>query len=197
LALTLVLSAGSDARAEIITWQYSWTANPTSLSATTGSGQVTFLAQSGSMSSTAGTPVGILGAAVQFTSSASPGNPDTFTNVPAAFTANLTDGSSGLSDAVVFSGVLNGNLWSNGNSLSLSFPSPTQGLTLGGHQYSASIVPVLTEFLAGNGAIFGLVTASDVQKTPEPSTLLLAVLGLPLAGATAWKRRRRIAPAAG
>jgi hypothetical protein len=197
LALALVLSAGSEARAEIITWQYAWTANPTTLPATVGSGQVAFNAQSGSQSSTAGTPVGILGTAVQFTSSATQGSPDMFTNVPVSLTANVTDGTSGLSDAVVFSGQLNGNLWNGGNSLTLSLPNPTQSLTLGGHQYSVSAVPVLTEFLAGNGAVFALVTASDVQKTPEPSTLLLAVLGLPIAGAAARNRRCRSVPAAG
>jgi hypothetical protein len=196
LALALVLSAASEAPAENIAWQYSWTANPATLTATVGTGTVTFNAQSGSSSSSAGVPVGSLAAAVQFSSTAAAppgGTPDVFSNVPESFTATLTDGSSGLSNSVVFSGVLNGNLWSNGNSLSLTFGSPTQSLSLDKHQYSVSIVPVLSEFGPGFGAVFGLVTASNVQQTPEPSSLLLAVLGVPLAGATAWKRRRRIA----
>jgi hypothetical protein len=150
---------------------------------------VAFNANSDSTSSTAGTPLGILGATVQFTSSATSGSPDVFTNVPATFTANLADSGLGLSGTLTFSGRLNGNLWSGGNSLNLSFNSPTQSLTLGGHQYAVSLVPVLTEFLPGFGAVLSVVTASEVQQVPEPSALLLAVLGLPLAGMAVWRVR--------
>jgi hypothetical protein len=186
--------------AENIAWQYAWTANPASLAATVGTGQVAFNAQSNSTSSSAGTPLGILAASVQFTSTASPppGTSDSFTNVAEALTVNLTDGASGNAGSLTFNGLLNGNLWSTGNSLALSFSNPTQSLTLGSHVYSVSLVPVLTEFEPGVGFVFGLVTASDVQQTPEPSTLLLATLSLPLAGLAAWRRSRRLkAPCVG
>src|SRR5262249_49633160 len=108
VALAAALFAPSGARADNIAWNYAWTANPASLSATAGNGQITFLAQSGGITSSPGVAVGMLAAGVQFTSNASQSDPDRFSNVAETFTASVTDSSSGLSGSLTFAGVLNG-----------------------------------------------------------------------------------------
>jgi len=38
-------------------------------------------------------------------------------------------------------------------------------------------------------------TTDELEKGPEPSTMLLSCLGLSLVGAASWRKRRRAAPA--
>jgi PEP-CTERM motif len=78
--------------------------------------------------------------------------------------------------------------------------SPTAaGLTLGGHFYAVSIGPYIAPpYPSTNlpGILVANVTAKDVQTVPEPATLALACLALPVLGLNAWRKRRRSAPAA-
>jgi hypothetical protein len=196
LALTFLLTGGN-ARAEMIDFSYGWTVSPSPPVYSSGTGVVAVSAYADSSASATlgGTATLIPGASISTNSSASAAQPDHF-DVAYSMTLHLTDAGSSQAADLTFSGTLAGELTSGSSTLKSSFHNPvTQQTTLGGHLYSVTIDPVMADISVGPAAqINALVkvggqTQPTSQQTPEPSTLLLAGLALPLFG-VAWKRRK-------
>src|SRR5262249_51188910 len=110
----------------------------------------------------------------------------------------IFDKASGTSDNLVFSGKINGTL-SNGSAiLNNTFTSPeTQSVQIGQHQYTVKIGPFAppgppTANISGSISALATVAVNDA---PEPSSLALPALGLPLFGGWWWKRTRARRPA--
>ncbi|HEY7159222.1 MAG TPA: PEP-CTERM sorting domain-containing protein [Gemmataceae bacterium] len=110
----------------------------------------------------------------------------------------LHDDVSGASGSLTFRGNLNG-LIEGDNSLSLTnrfFGSTTETLTLGGNLYTVMIGPfVPPDGLPGGGgtidASIAVKPTTTVNSAPEPSSLVLACLGLPSLGLARRFRRRK------
>ncbi|HTU19194.1 MAG TPA: hypothetical protein VMG10_14130 [Gemmataceae bacterium] len=116
----------------------------------------------------------------------------------------LRDQASGASGSVTFNGYFSGVLGisGGGNTLTNNFVGPTtQSLKLGSDLYTVTIGPTVLPqtFIGASGwSNGGSISASiSVQPatsaTPEPSSLLLACLGLPPLGLARWLRRKSVA----
>jgi hypothetical protein len=216
LLLTAGLLCAATARAEMANYSYHWSITPgAAVNGPTTTGGANFaLVADGTNSSTVGdlNPSVIPAAWVTTTSSAPASNPDVFTNVPFSLKLHLTDTDLSRSGDLTFTGLLNGTLTFNTSQLTAVFPDPlTRQLTLGSHLYSVTIDPtilvngqhIVNLPVPGGDAktlIDALITVAPAQSgsgggtggshgTPEPSSLVLAALGLGLAGAA---RRRTV-----
>ncbi len=117
---------------------------------------------------------------------------------PTSFTETLwlTDRASHESASVSFNLTLSGSVSASGSWLGVTPDgATTQSVHLGHYYYTVSLEPFQTP---PDASTFGgrLVFDVKVQHNPEPSSLLLAAVGLPLLGAARWRRRRRAAASA-
>jgi hypothetical protein len=67
----------------------------------------------------------------------------------------------------------------------------TQTLTVGGNLYGVTIPGFFNPGYVGGGSIDANIYAEALHSAPEPSSLMLAYLGLPSLGLAGWFRRRR------
>src|SRR5579884_3673851 len=119
---------------------------------------------------------------------------------------HLRDQASGNSGTLTFRGYFGGSLSLQDPSMAFSltntFTGPTtQTLQLGHNLYTVTLGPVVLPqyFNAPDdgpdlsmGSISATISAQPLtNSTPEPSSLLLACLGLPSLGLAGWFRRRR------
>jgi hypothetical protein len=115
----------------------------------------------------------------------------------------LTDRASGASGSLTFRGNLSGSIETIGPDrvdLTNTFLGPTtQTLTLGRNQYIVTIGPFAPpspptlsqgpiEYISAQD---GSISVHVAVVTPEPSSLLLACLGLPPLGLAGWVRHQR------
>jgi len=114
----------------------------------------------------------------------------------------LTDAASGASGSLTFSGNLSGEIGEGPSDLWNTYLGPTtQSLKLGQNLYTVTmgsyvngsmLDPVAPTGTDGTiSANISVQPIGPVSPTPEPSTLLLACLGLPPLGLARWLRRRR------
>jgi hypothetical protein len=195
-AIAVCLLAGSQARADFVSWSYLWTPDNTTITADNPA-----MGQLNLTPSTSGSAVNntfTVATNITTKSSADPTNPATFTDRPYTLFLTIFDQASGKSDNLAFSGKINGTL-SNGSAiLNNTFTSPeTQSVQIGQHQYSVKIGPFAppgppTANISGSISALATVTVNDV---PEPNTLVLSGLGLSLFGGWWWKRQRARRPA--
>jgi hypothetical protein len=189
-AAFVLLLVGSQARADFINWTYSWTRSPNVVTADgSGTGKIFLTPVSGSALGTS--DIGAV--TISTSSSASAGNPDTFTAKGYGLTVNLTDVASHATGSLTFTGNLNGTLSANSSNLTTTFNSPlVQTIVLGNNSYTVSlnVPPGPSSTLGGIGAHV-VVGPTKVNNTPEPSSLILAGLGTPLLLRAAWRRRQR------
>jgi hypothetical protein len=206
----LLVAAGlvcaGTARADVIAFSYDWSISPGAVIAGTGeaTGSVAFaLAADGSSSATlGGGSVSVPGATISSTSTAGGTVPPDHYSSPFSLTLRLTDTASGNFKDLTFSGNLAGDMTATSSTVKATFASLTQSASLGGHAYSATIDPGVVNIQDPTSKdlakITALVSVSDpvvdppppTHNTPEPSTLLLAGLAIPLLGAAARHRRR-------
>jgi hypothetical protein len=212
LIVTMLLGAGT-ARAEVIDFSYSWGISPGSIFTGTGNatpggastGSIAFaLAQDASSSATlGGSATPIPGATVTTTSSAGGAvGPDHF-NSAFSMTLHLTDSASGKSADLTFAGTLFGDLTSKSSTVQTTFAPVFRQTTLGGHVYTVRFDPNPVNIQAPNSTDPTKVNAQvkvvdsrsspppPMQTTPEPATLVLAGLAVPLVGAIVHRNRRR------
>lgn len=198
--LALALAPLQATRADPIGWTYDWTPGVLSLDADVpGTGTIAF---SDSAPGSAAGSTDIVTTNLTTLSTAPVDAPDQLSDGPYSLTLTLTDDASGESGSLVFGGILSGD-WSSGHAnIANAFKGDTtQGLELGDNLYSVTIGPYSppgppTSDNAGSISAFvsvePLVTVEDppIESVPEPSTALLAGLGLSVLGGHAWWRRR-------
>lgn len=206
LALSIVVLDPRSGWAGLIPWSYQWSALPTVINADplapghAPPGGITLTP--GAITVTGGNP-GVAWGNAQvvavnlsaFTFSPSPGGkPYSFTNAPYRLGITLTDVDSKKSGTLRFAGLFDGSLTDTAVDLRTRFTSATrQWLILGQDRYTVSLTsytPPQPPAEGGEGNIGAYVSVQPASPaTPEPSALILAVVGL--AGATfcgLWRR---------
>jgi len=199
-ALVWLFAPTSVARAEFIPWKYNWTRNPSVISADApGTGLISLTDET--LHSASGDS-DVVATNLKVFSTAPPSSPDTYTNKAYTLTLFLLDTTSGQSGTLSFGGLLNGTASSLNSHIRNTFTGETtKELILGQTHFTVTIGPFTPPGppeSSNKGAIsaFAQVTVTNIQKTPEPSTLVLACIGLPFAGYGLWRRRgRRVASA--
>jgi hypothetical protein len=134
-------------------------------------------------------------------SSVDPSTLDTFTNKAFTLTISLTDETTKQSGSLTFSGLFNGTLNSGAAKIVATITGNlVQSIVLGSNTYTVSMgqpnqfaapSPPNSTNLGSISANVGVdVSGGPPPSSPEPTSLLLAGLGL-TAGAGAWLKNRR------
>jgi hypothetical protein len=189
-----------------VNWTYNFTPSQPAVYSDSGSGSVTFTNEP-TKGATNSSDVVVTNLRVNSVAPAS--SPDTLTTSGAwSATLQLTDTSaltgtaSSNSTTMTFSGKLGGTFSANNANVSNTFTGTTNYSWTdpnNGDTYKVNLVGYTppgppTASNAGSIAAFVSVTPGSGTisgTTPEPSTLVLACLGLGFAGLTTWRKRRR------
>ncbi len=209
IALTLLFIALIPRRGEagLIPWSYQWSAEPTVVDADSlgpyhrPTGGITLTP--GAIAITGGNPGVALGSKgivavnlTAFTFAPRPdGKPDSFTNAPYRLGITLTDVDSNKSGMLHFAGVFDGDLTASTVNLRTYFTSAAKlSLILGQNRYTVSLATYTPPDPPAEGGAGNISAFVSVQpaSAPEPSTLILAGMGL--AGAVFSGLRRRTLP---
>jgi hypothetical protein len=205
-AAGLLCLAGSQARASQtqtppIAWSYNFTPTQSFVSANSpGTGTVTFT--NGPTQGASGNS-DVVVTNLRTSSTASLSAPDSLTSSGAySISMMLKDTASGQSTTLMFTGKLGGSFSSlNANVTNMFTGKSTDTVNLGGNTYTVSMTgytPPGPPTANNAGSISAHVTVAPTNGTghgaggaPEPSSLVLSCLGLTLAGAASWRKRRR------
>jgi hypothetical protein len=199
VALAGVCCLASPARADFVTWSYSTLpANPSVTSNSGASSAVNFYGENNVL--VAGNSNIVL-AGLTTTSSANPKSPALFTNRFWAVDLQITDTASGNTFDFLFGGKLNGQLSSASSTFTNTFIGMmTESATIGNNVYTVTLTdfsppgPPSASNRGSIGAYVSVVQGSggtiQGDRAPEPSTLVLAGLGLAGLGAARWRRHR-------
>ena len=197
LALACVLSSAGGARADLIPWTYNWAPGPTVVTSDTGAGRLVL------SNEPLGHAIGdtdVVATNIKAFSTASPTAPDVFTNRPYALNLTLRDTASGASGTLTFTGEFSGTLTSGSANITNTFTGAlTQQIALGDNVYVVTIgnyAPPAPPGAINAGAIsaFAQVSVDPASAAPEPSSCVLACLGLVSAAGAFWRRRRAVRP---
>ena len=193
LAAACFLSAGSAAHASEISWSYHFVSDGHPINfvhSNKAFGLVGLPGNgSGSLHTSAGATTDISTKIWSF-STASASHPQSVGNLPFAINLKITDRASGVSAYVSFSGILSGNIWNHGSTLSAKFSGPTtQQVDINHHLYTVSYESFTPPEGPGHAGKFTF--DAKAQNNPEPSTLVLAAIGVPFFGVSLRRRARR------
>ena len=197
--LTVLAASGSTVRADQISYSYDFQ-TPAPVTGDEGNlGVVSFATTNPGQAS--GHAV-LTAASLAAVTSAPLINPDTFSGQTYLVTLDLTDGPSGKSGSLTFTGKLFGSLTAQDAEITTSFAPPTKTLVLGNDTYTVSLGPLVDPGNSNPTVVGTLMATVDVQsgsrvitpavQSPEPSALVLASLGL---AGTLMRRRGRVTPA--
>ena len=199
IALALFVGSGT-AWAGPVTWSYNFTPSANFLLGDAGTNQIDFTNQ-GAVTTTGSSDI------VATNMSIHNGLSDTFTGKEYIMQMNLTDGAN--STTLNFKGLVNGTIVNGNPVLTNTFESPvSQTATLGVDTFTVT----MNSFVSPNpfnpdpskvtkGAIGFHVDVNGgepppppppTNDVPEPSTMLLSVLGLAGVGYKAWRRMRQV-----
>jgi hypothetical protein len=119
-----------------------------------------------------------------------------FDQRPYGLDVSLRDGASGATGTLSFTGRFDGGFDKSFIQLNNTFTGlTTQSLTLGANIYTVTVGPYTSPGLPGTGAQGRIQADVTVQPqggppaSPEPSSLVLAGLGLSSLGLGIWRRR--------
>jgi PEP-CTERM motif len=196
-AVTSLLFAGGQARADFIEWSYNWAPSVTAVLSDTS--VTSSLKLSNEPGATASGNSDIVATNITAMSDAPRGTPDTFdSNGNFSLKLHLTDLASGQATDLTFGAKFSGPLSSQSANVVVNFLSPTEyQVQLGNSLYHVMIGPYSPPgppSQANNkGSIAATVTVdpTNVRKAPEPGTLALSGIGLSFLGLASWRRRRR------
>jgi hypothetical protein len=204
LMLTGIVVSASHVHAGFYPWSYR---NPTNEIATTKGLSGGFTFSNESFSSTEGNAL-IQATKIYSWSTADEASPDRISALPYHFGLEIRDDLTSHTALLSFEGNLSGRFWGTGSALTNNFTGDTtQTAQISGREYTVS----LTDFTAPTGTGLdrgGSINASvtirslseqspveappveapvDTVQTPEPTSLLLAAVGLP----AIWLARKR------
>ncbi|MBI1916808.1 MAG: hypothetical protein HYS12_19040 [Planctomycetes bacterium] len=208
-AVLLLCLAGPALRAEPA-WTFTWTSPDTTIFADSGGSALSLFPSSGHGSGNSD----IVAANLQAISSAPADTPDPFTGKGYTLNLHLVDDASSNAGDLTFTGHFDGSLSSQSVNLTHTFDQNTGTLNLGGHQYKVTLGSFNPPGLPGStllGTLGGGVrvdgdivgapppttspppppTLPPVAKAPEPTALMLALLGLSSLGLRGFCRARR------
>jgi hypothetical protein len=190
-ALALLLLARSPARADLIGWSYDWSYSAGNVKANGDPDD------RGHIQLRADGPHHVVGSSdiaavnLQTFSGAKPTDPAHFKDAPYSLILFIRDDQSHLLGAVTFTGEFNGTLSKSSASIHNTFTSPlTQTLHLGHYIYDITLEAFSPPGIPSSKALGTITAHVNVHHNPEPSGLVLAAAGLPVA-ALALRRRRR------
>jgi hypothetical protein len=187
------------ARGDFIQWKYNWARSPEKILSDTSNSS--YVSLTDEQLRTASGDSDIVATNLKVTSDADPDTPATFTNKAYTLTLFLLDVESNKSGKLDFAGVLNGTVSAMSSNLKNTFTGQfTQALELGDNLYTVTIGPYTPPGPPGSSnpgsiAAHASVTITEIHKTPEPSTILLALSSAPLL-AYYGRRRRNALPSA-
>ena len=200
VAVVALLALPAAARAEFISYGYSWTPDKAAIPADPPDiGALALTTESGAGVSSLSKLVKVTDLRVF---SVVPDEiPDVITNGPYGFTVTLTDDASKASGQLHFGGLISGTFSAESAMVSNTFLEPTkQKLKLGDNTYQVTF----GEYTAPTGAFPGHYGSLEAQITvepgnvvpitevPEPTSLVLAALGLSALGWRCWRKRGRV-----
>jgi hypothetical protein len=200
-ALLVLPAATGPVRADYLNWSYTSTLNVPGVSVSSGSNggasvTLTDVAQAGAGS----IPV------IAYETQTSSTTPIAFNDATFNLALKITDGNN-AAGTLNFTGSLNGSLTATASSVVASFaPVTSNSITFDGHTYSVTIPPlsldpptspqqdILAKVFVTNASSGGTPPPPPphTNGTPEPTSLLLAGLGLSCFGAERWLKRRRL-----
>jgi hypothetical protein len=196
-ALAALLLPGAAARADLVTWTYNATPSTTFIQADGSPSAGVSLSNDPLVHAQGNSDVALTN--LTTLSTADPSSPDKITQHGNwSVSLAITDTASGKSNTVTFTGTLGGTLSSLSAGVTNVFTGTTKfDFVLGNNEYvvtAGMYSPPGPPNASNKGSISAHVDVAPVggggpQKAPEPSTLLLAALGL--AGAGAYRRRTR------
>lgn len=194
-AASVCLLMAQPAQSAFISWKYNWTRNPSIIFS--DSSQTSFIKLTDEPLRSAAGSSDIVATNLNVFSDASPFNPATFTNKTYTLTLFLLDVESNQSSTLNFAGIINGAVSEFSSNLQNQFVGLTeQERILGNNRYTVTIGPYTPPGPPGStnaGAIaaHAKVKITQIQKTPEPTSLALALIGAPLVGFRVWRKRRK------
>jgi hypothetical protein len=193
--LVWLIAPATPARAAFIPWKYDWSRNPPIIYSDTS--KTSYVTLSDEKLTKAAGSSDIVATNLFAFSDADPNHPATFTNKGYTLTLFLLDVQSGQSGTLNFTGLLNGDVSEFSSNVNNTFTGQTtQTLVLGQHLYTVKL-PYYTppgppgSTNAGSIAAHATVQVTDIQKTPEPASIVLVLCGLPGLGYHCWRKRRR------
>jgi len=143
-----------------------------------------------SMNSASGVPTTI-STKVWTASTASVYYPQKVDDMPFEIKLRITDNSSGDSRGFIFRGFMNGDVWNHGSTLTPTFVgSLVRTVDLNHHIYTVTFNSFTSPGGNFNPGQFNFTVT--VAHNPEPSTLILAGIGVPLLGLTLRRRRKKM-----
>ncbi len=195
LAAACFLCAGPAARAGLITssasntWSYQFSAQPpfTFFDKSNHQTVITMPGNSSSVTSNPGTTTSI-STRLYTVSNAPVSDPLPISAMPYTLDLKITSPNGKVSD-FVYTGTLNGEVWKNGSTLTPTIPLLTSSAAPGSDP-TFDVKFDSFRLVSGAGPFQGVVFNFDVSyHNPEPSSLVLAGIGVPLFGL--FLRRRR------
>ena len=191
--LAVLLLTGTAARADLVHWSYSWSRSPNDVLSDNGASKIA-LTDEGVQHVIGNSD--IVATNLHTYSTTSDSTPDKFTNKAFTLTLHLTDQASSTSGSVDLTGVFNGTLSAHGANITMkSTGVTTQSLILGNYKYTVSLnsfTPPGPPSASNAGSIGAHVSVTIEllgQGLPEPSSLILAGLGVALLGLARNRRR--------
>lgn len=194
LALVLVLSTNASARAEYLNWSYSWSMVPPSITSKTGLAGVV-----GATGFGVGTADPIQAVTLSTFTTGSSTAPEDVEIESSPYDLSVTLQDTGnpalLPQTLTFKGAMSGIVSTAEVTVSNSFVSSLASVVMGDYLYTVTLTDYTSPTLNSTGSITAqiVVTRNDdgggqVTKTPEPSSLVLAALVIPI---VLWYRMRR------
>jgi len=194
LAAGVLLAVGPAARADLVPWSYNWTPSTDKVLSDTG---MSHLTMTNEKVGTATDSTDIVATNIKTVSTADPKTPDTFTAKAYTLTLTLIDEASKQSGTLAFTGEFNGTASVKSAKIANTFTGLiTQVLVLGGNTYTVTIGPFTPPGPPGSSnagsisAFAEVVVNPNTGEEPEPSSLVLAGLGLAGLGSRFLRRKR-------
>jgi hypothetical protein len=185
-----LLVSGSRAQADLIVWTERSFAKPVVLPATgPGKGAVVVVSDpfpSAHLHGTSTIPVARLFAFSNDTTK----TPQILKDVPITLTLKIHDLTQKLNGSVTFTGEVSGTLTDKKTNVTLTWNSPTERLHLGKYWYDVTLHPLDPGGPRKTGYVGTVFATVKVHHNPEPSSLVLAALGVPVFMFFGWRRWR-------